>query len=358
MEKVGKAAAVAIGLPLALLMALIFMMGGEASINAAAAACSTSSVDPSAAASASAATAGMTIDGYGPAQLAYAAQIIAAGKALHLSAHAITIGVATAIGESRLQNLDYGDTAGPDSRGLFQQRASQGWGTVAQEMDPVQAATMFFQHLVRVPGYNSEDPSLAIHSVQGNADPTYYDQFWATATDITSTLAGVTTAAIGGPSTCSASNGSGNDLPWKTQTPDTPSPDGMYARECTDFALWRVNEELGYTDPAHLRYTDQNFRGDGQVLGNAADWLTGWQVKGWPTGTTPQVGAIAWWGANAGVGPNGHVAVVSAINSDGTITVQEYNWTPYTYDTRTIAGTAPTGYLYVPVGGSTTGGAQ
>ena len=34
------------------------------------------------------------------------------------------IGVMTAMGEYSLQVLEYGDAAGPDSRGLFQQRAN------------------------------------------------------------------------------------------------------------------------------------------------------------------------------------------------------------------------------------------
>ena len=38
--------------------------------------------------------------------------------------HAATVAIATAMQESRLTNLDYGDL---DSLGLFQQRPSQGW---------------------------------------------------------------------------------------------------------------------------------------------------------------------------------------------------------------------------------------
>jgi hypothetical protein len=40
----------------------------------------------------------------------------------------------TAVQESRLRNLKYGDR---DSQGLFQQRTSQGWGTIAQITNPV-----------------------------------------------------------------------------------------------------------------------------------------------------------------------------------------------------------------------------
>ncbi|MCA6096761.1 hypothetical protein LE181_31965, partial [Streptomyces sp. SCA3-4] len=51
------------------------------------------------------------------------------------------IGVATAIQESGLRNLNYGDR---DSLGLFQQRESQGWGTREQILNPHYAAWKFF----------------------------------------------------------------------------------------------------------------------------------------------------------------------------------------------------------------------
>ena len=47
----------------------------------------------------------------------------------------------TAIGESNLVNVNYGDLAGPDSRGLFQQRANGAWGSYADRMNPRIAAT-------------------------------------------------------------------------------------------------------------------------------------------------------------------------------------------------------------------------
>ena len=43
------------------------------------------------------------------------------------------IALATAMQESTLKNLDYGDR---DSLGLFQQRPSQGWGTEAEILRP------------------------------------------------------------------------------------------------------------------------------------------------------------------------------------------------------------------------------
>src|SRR5690606_34445211 len=73
---------------------------------------------------------------YSGKQLENAALIINAGKKLGLNKQGQTIGVMTAIGESTLNNIDRGDTAGPDSRGLFQQRANGAWGTLEERMDP------------------------------------------------------------------------------------------------------------------------------------------------------------------------------------------------------------------------------
>src|SRR6478736_2739717 len=72
-----------------------------------------------------------TIADYGHEQLVNAAYIIEAGKAQNLNVRDQTIGVMTAMGESGLRVLTYGDAVGPDSRGLFQQRDNGAWGTLA-----------------------------------------------------------------------------------------------------------------------------------------------------------------------------------------------------------------------------------
>src|SRR4051812_46164864 len=87
-----------------------------------------------------------------PEQAANAASIAEVGISRGLPDRAIVIALATAMQESRLRNLDYGDR---DSLGLFQQRPSQGWGTPAQVRDPVYAAGRFYDHLVAVPGWQT-----------------------------------------------------------------------------------------------------------------------------------------------------------------------------------------------------------
>jgi hypothetical protein len=80
--------------------------------------------------------------------------------------------------ESRLVNL--GPESGSDSLGLFQQRASQGWGTPAQEEDPAEATTMFVSAVLNVPGWDSLPPWTAVQDVQRSLflDGSNYQANW------------------------------------------------------------------------------------------------------------------------------------------------------------------------------------
>lgn len=138
------------------------------------------------------------VGGYGRAQIVNAAYIANAAIALGLPSAAQILGVQTAIGESGLQVLDHGDAAGPDSRGLFQQRANGAWGTYADRMDPTISATNFFTALQNVAGWESLDPSLAINKVQRNANPDYYSKFRTDAISIIGFLTGMDTTALQG----------------------------------------------------------------------------------------------------------------------------------------------------------------
>ncbi|MZF52894.1 hypothetical protein GTX53_03360 [Streptomyces sp. SID5594] len=104
-------------------------------------------------------------------QAANAATISAVGTTRGMPERAVTIAIATAIQESTLRNIDYGDR---DSVGLFQQRPSQGWGTVAEIMDPVYSAGEFYDHLAEVPGYSRLPLTVAAQRVQRSGFPQAY----------------------------------------------------------------------------------------------------------------------------------------------------------------------------------------
>ncbi len=100
-----------------------------------------------------------------------AALITAVTVRRELPARAATIALATAVQESKLRNIDYGDR---DSLGLFQQRPSQGWGTPEQVTDPVYATNAFLDGLVEVPGYTELPVTEAAQIVQRSAFPDAY----------------------------------------------------------------------------------------------------------------------------------------------------------------------------------------
>lgn len=151
------------------------------------------------------------VAGYGGVQLVNAAAVMNAAQALGLDQRAQTIGVMTAMGESSLTVLDRGDSAGPDSRGLFQQRANGAWGSYTDRMSPTTSATNFFKALAAVPGWAALPPTIAAHQVQANADPYHYERYWDPAVAVVAALAGVrvTQAAGTGGLSCTSTSPAG-----------------------------------------------------------------------------------------------------------------------------------------------------
>lgn len=131
------------------------------------------------------------IAGYHEEQLLNAAYVINAGAALGLNERDQSIGLMTAMAESSLRILDHGDEAGPDSRGLFQQRANGAWGSYEDRMDPTISATNFFKALMEVEDRDGMKRSLVAHEVQRNDDPWHYASYGDAADEIFSALAGI-----------------------------------------------------------------------------------------------------------------------------------------------------------------------
>jgi hypothetical protein len=110
-----------------------------------------------------------------------------------MPARAASIALATAFQESKLRNLDHGDR---DSVGLFQQRPSQGWGTVAQLQRPVYAINAFYDALAKVDGYQGMRITEAAQKVQRSGFPEAYQDHAADARALASSLTGYSRASF------------------------------------------------------------------------------------------------------------------------------------------------------------------
>ena len=123
------------------------------------------------------------------AQYANAATIVHTALAKRMGVRSAVIAVATAMQESRLQNLSYGTG---DSLGLFQQQWDMGWGTPQQIMNPGYAAGKFLEALHR---YQATDPAWAsqplyqsAQGVQRSGFPFAYAQWERQAAQLTASV--------------------------------------------------------------------------------------------------------------------------------------------------------------------------
>ena len=120
---------------------------------------------------------------------------IIAGVAVRqgLPPRAASIALATAYQETGIRNLDYGDR---DSVGLFQQRSSQGWGTKKQLMDPDYAAGKFYDALVKINNWQTDNINDVAQKVQRSGHPEAYNDHETDARVLASALTGQSSAGF------------------------------------------------------------------------------------------------------------------------------------------------------------------
>jgi len=112
----------------------------------------------------------------------HARTIIQVGRELGVPDYGIVIALATAMQESSLRNLNWGDR---DSVGLFQQRPISGWGSIEQLTTPTHAARLFYggpsnpnrgytRGLLDIRGWESMGLTQAAQAVQISGHPDAY----------------------------------------------------------------------------------------------------------------------------------------------------------------------------------------
>ncbi|MFD8794779.1 C40 family peptidase [Streptomyces vinaceus] len=162
-------------------------------------------------------------------QIPNAKAIQATGVAMKVPARGQIVALATALQESGLRNLDYGDR---DSLGLFQQRPSQGWGTPEQVRDPVYASTKFYEGLLEVSGWESMTVTQAAQAVQASGFPDAYAKWEPLATALQKAIStalpqgGANASPVGGTPAPTALGGGCADGTAFGPIPPGSLPDG------------------------------------------------------------------------------------------------------------------------------------
>ena len=126
-----------------------------------------------------------------PEQAQTAAAIVLIAVRRGLPEQAAEVAITTAMQESKLTNLPYGDR---DSVGLFQQRPSQGWGSREQLMDETYATNAFYDALLAVPDWQARPIEDAAQQVQHSGYPDLYARWNDTARSWSAALMGIAPA--------------------------------------------------------------------------------------------------------------------------------------------------------------------
>ncbi|MDN5798122.1 MAG: M23 family metallopeptidase [Intrasporangium sp.] len=177
-----KAALIGGGLVVAIPLSLIGGIAGTASMDEALnAQCGQGTLSDAAAVVAGSRPSWWNQDGKGADRDKNVGIIVGIVRARGLPDRAAIIALATALQESRLISLPGGDR---DSAGLFQQRPTQGWGTLAQVTDPVYATNKFLDALQKVLGWPLMTVTEAAQKVQKSAFADAYAQHEALATQL------------------------------------------------------------------------------------------------------------------------------------------------------------------------------
>ncbi|GAA2245012.1 hypothetical protein GCM10010413_55670 [Promicromonospora sukumoe] len=181
--------AAALAVPAAV-VAMVVLVGGAVSENQSQNGCSMSaSVVPAGQVDAA--------GGFTAEQMQNAAVILQVGEERGVPARAQAVAVMTALGESGMRNIDYGDdrfgVRNPDgtltsSIGMFQEQ--KWYGTVEERLDPVQSSGRFYDRLLAVTGWETLEPTIAAHKAQRNADPYHYQKYWDQALQVIQLVSG------------------------------------------------------------------------------------------------------------------------------------------------------------------------
>ncbi len=230
------------------------------------------------------------------------------GKQRGLDDNAIKIAIMTSLAESEMKNIKFGDR---DSQGLFQQRPSQGWGSVAQVTNPNYAINKFYSALQGTANWQKMQPWQAAQAVQRSFDPSggNYRARFAVAQSAFNALR----STPNGMQILSKANPQAAQF-IKSFNNRYIDYDGAFGNQCVDLYnyftkfIGGTNIMVGWAPEIYNAYDTKAYA------------RTGANVRG-------QQGYVALF-KPGGSTPSGHVAIVVGDNGNGTLRVLHSNATP------------------------------
>lgn len=246
-------------------------------------------------------------------QLSNARLIAQIAKQRGLGDDAILIAIMTGLAESELKNISHGDR---DSVGIFQQRTSQGWGSIDQIMNPNYSIGKFFDGLQGV-NYKGMQPWQAAQAVQRSFDASgsNYQARMGAAQSIMAQLRSNPTgvyAASSGSSNIQSNPGLNNWI--NSHNNRYLDYDNAYGAQCVDLYAF---------------YTSGFVGGNPLPVGYAPEILRNYDTRvyaAFSANSPIRPGDVAVWNPGAHV-PVGHVAIVVGDNGNGMLRVLQSNAT-------------------------------
>lgn len=171
-------------------------------------------------------------------QITISAAIITEGKAQGIPPQGWVVALVTALQESGIRDLNYGDR---DSRGPFQQRPSSGWGTIAQITNVTMSIQAFYgvaththnPGLVNVHGWQDMPITQAAQAVQHSGFPSAYAKWEAAARSIVQQLAGTVASSTDPNAVCGDTVGVDGHCPPTGLTAEAGlTPDALLVIRC------------------------------------------------------------------------------------------------------------------------------
>lgn len=123
----------------------------------------------------------------------------------------------------------------------------------------------------------------------------------------------------------------GDDYPaaWKARNRDAFATVFGLNRECVSFVAWKVYRDAGgkkvptnQSVPSDWATYSINVDGEWGNAGNWGAYATAHRIQ---VDHRPTVGSVAQWNAHTGGMTVGHVGMVKAVHSDGSIDIEQYN---------------------------------